>query len=76
MNRKSKIIISIIIVSVVVIIGITGTYAWYVWNTSEDEVKTIVTNIGAATIYYDSGASITGVGIKPVSDKTKGIVKE
>jgi len=75
MNKKNKIIIAAIIVAVIVVFSLVGTYAWYVWNTSDDEVKQIVTSVGAATIYYDSGSSITGVGIRPVSDKSKGIVK-
>ena len=64
-----------IITMVVAIIGGASTYAWYVWNTSDDEKVQIVTNVGAATIYYDGGSAITGAKLRPVSDKSNGIVK-
>lgn len=64
-----------IITLVVVVICSASTYAWYVWNTSDDEKVKIVTNVGAATIYYDGGAAITGAKLRPVSDKADGILK-
>ena len=74
-NKKKFMIVGIIIL-VLTILVCAGTYAWYVWNTSDTEKVNIVTSVGAATIYYDSGSSITDARLRPVSDKSKGIVKE
>ena len=72
--KKSKIFMIFgIVVLVIAIVG--STLAYYVWNTSSDEETKIVTDIGAATVYFDGGSSIENANIRPVSDKSKGIVK-
>lgn len=76
MNKSKVFMIVSIITLILAVVGGVSTYAWYVWNTSEEEQTKIVTSVGAATVYYDSGASITGQKLKPVEDKSQGIVKE
>lgn len=74
--KNKKILIIILAIVLVAIIGLTGTFAWYVWSSSEDDVTHIVTGVGAVTVIYDAGADLTGQNIKPVSDKSLGLVKE
>ena len=76
MNKSKVFMIVSIITLILAVVGGVSTYAWYVWNTSEEEQTKIVTSVGAATVYYDSGASITGQKLRPVEDKSQGIVKE
>ena len=75
-DKKKLFMIVSISVLVVTILVCAGTYAWYVWNTSDTEKVTIATSVGAATIYYDSGSSITDARLRPVSVKENGIVKQ
>ena len=63
-------------ISLLVFAVIGSTFAYYVWRTSSDQETKIVTNIGAATVYFNGGASIENAKLRPVSDKSKGIVKE
>ena len=72
--KKSKIFM-IFGIAVLVIAIVGSTLAYYVWNTSSDEETKIVTDIGAATVYFDGGSTIENASIRPVSDKSKGIVK-
>jgi len=76
LDNKKKFMIVAVVILVVTILVCAGTYAWYVWNTSDTEKVNIATSVGAATIYYDSGSSITDAKLRPVSDKSKGIVKQ
>lgn len=74
MEKKSKIFMIFgILVLVVAIVG--STLAYYVWTTSSDEETKIVSKVGAATINFDGGTNIENVSLRPVSDKSKGIVK-
>ncbi len=74
MEKKSKIFMIFgIVVLVIAIVG--STLAYYVWTTSSDEETKIVSKVGAANIKFDGGSSIENVSLRPVSDKTKGIVK-
>ena len=75
MKNKSKTYM-IIGISILIIAIIGSTFAYYIWNTTTDEETKIVTNIGAATVYFDGGSAIDNANIRPVSDKSKGIVKE
>ena len=75
MKNKSKTYM-IIGISILIIAIIGSTFAYYVWNTSSDDETKIVTSIGAATVYFDGGSVIDNANIRPVSDKSKGIVKE
>lgn len=75
MKNKSKTYM-IIGISILIIAIIGSTFAYYVWNTSSDDETKIVTSIGAATVYFDGGSTIDNANIRPVSDKSKGIVKE
>ena len=75
MEKKSKIFMIFgIVVLVIAIVG--STLAYYVWTTSSDEETKIVSKVGAATIKFDGGSSIENASLRPVSDKSKGIVKE
>ena len=75
MEKKSKIFMIFgVVVLVIAIVG--STLAYYVWTTSSDEETKIVSKVGAATIKFDGGSSIENASLRPVSDKTKGIVKE
>ena len=73
MNSKKYMIISVITL-VIAIIGSSVTYAWYMWSTSEDEETKIVTSLGSAKIFYDSGSNIEGVKLQPTKTKEEGIV--
>jgi len=73
-NNKAKIymIFSLVVLAIVVIVS--GTYAYYVWTTSDSDTTKIVAGIGAATVTFDGGSDISA-NLRPVSDKSKGIVK-
>lgn len=74
--NKSKIFMSVsIAILIVIIIASAVTYAWYEWSTSSENETKIVTNMGAAKVFFDAGTSITGVKLKPTADKANGIVK-
>ena len=72
--KKSKIFM-IFGITILVISIIGSTLAYYVWNTDGDNETKIVTDVGAATVYFDGGSTIENASIRPVSDKSKGIVK-
>ncbi len=74
MKNKAKIFM-IFGVSLLVLTLVGSTFAYYVWRPSEEEETKIVTSVGAATIYFNGGASIEGASLRPVSNKSKGIVK-
>ena len=73
-NNKAKIymIFSLVVLAIVVIVS--GTYAYYVWTTSDSDTTKIVAGIGAATVTFDGGSDISA-NLRPVSDKSKGIIK-
>ena len=74
MNKKKKIFL-ITGISLLVLIAIGGgPYAWYVWTTSDSDTTKIVAGVGAATVTFDGGSDINA-NLRPVSDKSKGIVK-
>ena len=73
-NNKKKIFIITGISLLVLIVIIGGTYAWYVWTTSDNEVTKIVAGVGSATVTFDGGSDISA-NLKPVADKSNGIVK-
>ena len=76
MKNNKTLILMIIIISVLVL-GLTGTFAWYVWSGQDKNlVSYIETNVGAAQVFYDAGADIVGRDLKPVTDKSLGIVKK
>ena len=58
----------------VLIAIVGGTYAWYVWTTSDSDTTKIVAGVGAATVTFNGGSDISA-NLRPVSDKSKGIVK-
>ena len=74
MNKKKKIFLITGISLLVLIAIVGGTYAWYVWTTSDSDTTKIVAGIGAATVTFDGGSDINA-SLRPVSDKSKGIVK-
>ena len=75
MQKNNKVIIISLIAIITIVIILTGTYAWYVWSSSEEDATKIVTNVGAATVYFDAGSDLNG-SLKPVDVKEKGLLKE
>lgn len=74
-NRNMSKIFMIFGISMLVIALIGSTFAYYVWNTSDDEETKIVTSIGSATVYFDGGSIMENVNIRPVESKEYGIEK-
>ena len=74
MSKKKKIFLITGISLLVLIAIVGGTYAWYVWTTSDSDTTKIVAGVGAATVTFDGGSDISA-NLRPVSDKSKGIVK-
>ena len=74
MNKKKKIFLITGISLLVLIAIVGGTYAWYVWTTSDSDTTKIVAGVGAATVTFNGGSDINA-NLRPVSDKSKGIVK-
>ena len=58
----------------IIIVSVNITYAWYVWTTSDSDTTKIVAGVGAATVTFDGGSDISA-NLRPVSDKSKGIIK-
>ena len=73
-NNKAKIYMIFSLVVLVIAVIVSGTYAYYVWSTSDSDTTKIVAGIGAATVTFDGGSDISA-NLRPVSDKSKGIVK-
>ena len=71
MNKKKYIILGIVLI---LILGIGSTFAWYVWRTSDDEVKKISASLGAARVVYNEGSDISA-DIMPVATKEEGVIK-
>ena len=74
-NNKSKKFMLFGLIALVITIAVSSTYAYYVWSTSDNEVTKIVAGVGSATVTFDGGSDINA-SLRPVSDKSKGIVKE
>ncbi len=74
-NNKSKKFMLFGLIVLVITIAVSSTYAYYVWTTSDNEVTKIVAGVGSATVTFDGGSDINA-SLRPVSDKSKGIVKE
>lgn len=73
MSKKKYMILGIVLGTLILGIGIT--YAWYVWQSSDDEVKTISATLGLARIVYEDGSDIEAT-IFPAPDMDYGVVKE
>ena len=73
-NNKAKIYMIFSLIVLVIVVIVSGTYAYYVWTTSDSDTTKIVAGIGAATVTFDGGSDISA-NLRPVSDKSKGIVK-
>ena len=73
-NNKAKIYMIFSLVVLVIAVIVSGTYAYYVWTTSDSDTTKIVAGIGAATVTFNGGSDISA-NLRPVSDKSKGIVK-
>ena len=73
-NNKAKIYMIFSLVVLVIVVIVSGTYAYYVWTTSDSDTTKIVAGVGAATVTFDGGSDISA-NLRPVSDKSKGIVK-
>ena len=74
-NNKPKKFMLFGLIVLVITIAVSSTYAYYVWTTSDNEVTKIVAGVGSATVTFDGGSDIN-TNLRPVSDKSKGIVKE
>ena len=73
-DNKAKIYMIFSLVVLVIAVIVSGTYAYYVWTTSDSDTTKIVAGIGAATVTFDGGSDINA-NLRPVSDKSKGIIK-
>ena len=73
-DNKAKIYMIFSLVVLVIAVIVSGTYAYYVWTTSDSDTTKIVAGVGAATVTFDGGSDINA-NLRPVSDKSKGIVK-
>ena len=73
-DNKAKIYMIFSLVVLVIVVIVSGTYAYYVWTTSDSDTTKIVAGIGAATVTFDGGSDISA-NLRPVSDKSKGIIK-
>ena len=57
-NNKAKIYMIFSLVVLVIVVIVSGTYAYYVWTTSDSDTTKIVAGVGAATVTFD-GANYT-----------------
>ena len=73
-NNKSKKFMLFGLIVLVITIAVSSTYAYYVWTTSDSDTTKIVAGVGSATVTFDGGSDINA-SLRPVSDKSKGIVK-
>ena len=73
-NNKAKIYMIFGLIVLVIVVIVSGTYAYYVWTTSDSDTTKIVAGIGAVTVTFDGGSDISA-NLRPVSDKSKGIIK-
>ena len=73
-DNKAKIYMISSLVVLVIAVIVSGTYAYYVWTTSDSDTTKIVAGVGAATVTFDGGSDISA-NLRPVSDKSKGIIK-
>ena len=73
-DNKAKIYMIFSLVVLVIAVIVSGTYAYYVWTTSDSDTTKIVAGVGAATVTFDGGSDINA-NLRPVSDKSKGIIK-
>ena len=73
-DNKAKIYMIFSLVVLVIAVIVSGTYAYYVWTTSDSDTTKIVAGVGAATVTFDGGSDVEA-NLRPVSDKSKGIVK-
>ncbi len=73
-DNKAKIYMISSLVVLVIAVIVSGTYAYYVWTTSDSDTTKIVAGVGAATVTFDGGSDISA-NLRPVSDKSKGVVK-
>ena len=73
-NNKAKKFMLFGLIVLVITIAVSGTYAYYVWTTSDSDTTKIVAGVGSATVTFDGGSDINA-SLRPASDKSKGIVK-
>ena len=73
-NNKAKKFMLFGLIVLVITIAVSSTYAYYVWTTSDSDTTKIVAGVGSATVTFDGGSDINA-SLRPVSDKSKGIVK-
>ena len=74
-KNKAKIYMIFSLIVLVIAVIVSGTYAYYVWTTSDSDTTKIVAGIGAATVTFNKGSDISA-NLRPVSDKSKGIIKD
>ena len=74
-NNKAKKFMLFGLIVLVITIAVSSTYAYYVWTTSDSDTTKIVAGVGSATVTFDGGSDIENANLRPVSDKSKGIIK-
>ena len=52
-DNKAKIYMIFSLVVLVIAVIVSGTYAYYVWTTSDSDTTKIVAGIGAVTVTFD-----------------------
>jgi len=75
MNKSKSFLTISIITLIITVIASAVTYAWFSWSTTSENETRIVTNMGAAKVYFNSGANITSAKLRPTIEKEDGIVK-
>ena len=73
-ENKAKIFMVLSLIILIITIIVSSTYAYYIWTTSDSEVTKIVAGVGSATVTFDGGSDINA-NLKPVPDKSQGIIK-
>ena len=73
-NNKAKKFMLFGLIVLVITIAVSSTYAYYVWTTSDSDTTKIVAGVGSATVTFNGGSDINA-NLRPVSDKSKGIIK-
>ena len=60
----------IIIISLLIVLSLGTTYAWFSWNSSNNNVSFTIEGVN---IIYNGGNDITGIKLIPVTTKEKGV---
>lgn len=64
----------LLVMAIVLIIGITGTFAWYVFRSNNNAI--VNTNVCAPEIFFVGGSTINGDNLVPTASKDGGLRKD